>query len=154
MSTDQDASGLRRPIWKRWWIWGAVLFVAITIRGALDGTPRPGPPEPPQQATPEPQKSVAPAGPAAAVSTPAGMPKESDARAYTRQVRAELEVTTLEQFTAQMPQSPPPKIVRCGVDRIFAWTFPDGSQITAAFRPRAGEGSGRGLALYMVNVKE
>lgn len=80
--------------------------------------------------------------------------QESQARAYTHRVRAELDVTTLDAFEVQMPDGMQPTVSRSGQNRKFVWTFPDSSRIEATFRPIGGEGSERGLALYMVNVKD
>ena len=60
----------------------------------------------------------------------------------------------LEQLTVQMPDTLQPRIERSGENRTFTWTFADGSHIAATFRPLGGDGSARGLVLYMVSIKE
>ncbi len=78
--------------------------------------------------------------------------RESEARAYARQVKADLDVTTVENLIVQMPEDVPPEIRRNGFDRFYTWTFSDGSRIVAVFRPRGGEGSMQGLVLYRVDI--
>jgi hypothetical protein len=79
---------------------------------------------------------------------------ESLADDHVATMKASLDVTTLEQFTAQMPASLQPESSRRGSNRVFVWTFRDGSQIEATFRPRGGENSGQGLVLYSVDVRD
>lgn len=75
----------------------------------------------------------------------------SAAQQWATHVTANLDDTTLEQFVAQMPNTQPDSS-RNGQDRKMIWTFPDGSQIRATFRPHGGEGSGQGLRLHLVDI--
>lgn len=152
MSTSLDPNARRRPVWRRWWFWSALLFFAVTVaRGALRDAAATGSPAVPGR--PAPSSLPAPTRPArvSAAPTPG---RESDARAYAHRVRADLDVTTLEQLTAQMPDTLQPTLERRGQNRTLTWTFADGSQLAATFRPLGGEGSERGLVLYMVNIEE
>jgi hypothetical protein len=79
---------------------------------------------------------------------------QSQARSYARTVRADLDVTTLEQLMKQMPDTLQPQMSRSGVNRTLKWVFGDGSSISATFRPLGGEGSGKGLVLYMVDIRD
>lgn len=78
----------------------------------------------------------------------------SKAREWAKRVKAELDVTTLQQFVVQMPEGMQPKREQKGQNRVFTYTFSDGSQIIATFRPRGGAGSGQGLVLYMVDIRD
>ncbi len=80
--------------------------------------------------------------------------KESEARAYTTQVKAILDTTTMEQMFVQMPDNIQPEMRRDGGNRTVIWSFGDGSKLKAVFRPLGGEGSRKGLVLYMVDVIE
>ena len=77
---------------------------------------------------------------------------QSKANAYAKQVTANLDTTTLEQFEAQMPSGMQPSTELSGSNRKFTYTFDDGSKIIATFRPAGAEGSGQGLVLYMVDI--
>jgi hypothetical protein len=79
--------------------------------------------------------------------------KQSEARRISHQVKADLDTTTLEQMMGQMPNTPS-NTERRGQNRIFTWTFSDGSKIIATFRPKGAEGSGQGLVLYMVELRD
>jgi len=75
-----------------------------------------------------------------------------EAKRVARQVKADLDITTLEQLMAQMP-NPPSSQARQGDKRVITWTFSDGSKIIATFKPAGGEGSGRSLVLYSVDLQ-
>lgn len=79
--------------------------------------------------------------------------KQSEAWRIAHQVKADLDVTTLEQMMIQMPAQPT-DIKRQGSNRVFTWIFSDGSKIVATFRPKGNEGSGQGLVLYMIDIAE
>jgi hypothetical protein len=78
----------------------------------------------------------------------------SQAHSYARRVKADLDVTTLEQLMKQMPDTMQPQMSRSGANRTLKWVFGDGSSISATFRPLGGEGSGNGLVLYMVDIRD
>ena len=69
-------------------------------------------------------------------------------------MKGELDVTTVEEFTDQMPVGLQPQRIRRGLDRIFLYTFSDGSKLEATFRPRGEEGSLQGLVLYMIDTQD
>lgn len=69
-----------------------------------------------------------------------------------QEVEGELEATSLEQLMNQMQSQP--RISRSGQNRIYTWTFEDGSLLEATFRPRGAEGSGEGLVLYRLDVRD
>jgi len=77
----------------------------------------------------------------------------SDARTWAENAKG-TPGTPLEDFMRQIPNDAlPPQMGRSGSNRKFTFTFPDGSLIVATFRPRGVEGSGRGLALYTIEIK-
>ncbi len=78
--------------------------------------------------------------------------KANEARNVSRQVKAQLDITTPEQMMEQMPQAPSSQ-VRQGDKRIITWSFSDGSKIVAVFKAAGGEGSGGGLVLYSVEIR-
>ena len=76
-------------------------------------------------------------------------PAESEALVCMNKIKAEEDVTTLEEFVVQMPDNIQPQIERRGRNRYFTWIFGDGSKIVARFRPAGSEGNGKGFVLYM-----
>jgi len=77
---------------------------------------------------------------------------ESEATRISHQVKAELDVTMLEEFMIQMPDIQS-DIERNGQYRTFTWTFSDGSKFIATFKPQGFEGSGEGLVLYSIDIR-
>ncbi len=74
----------------------------------------------------------------------------SKARSFSKHVIVELDKTTVEQLVSQIPFQA--KISRgSGEDRVFKWTFDDGSSIIAYFRPH--EIVNNGLLLHRVEIK-
>ena len=57
----------------------------------------------------------------------------------------------LEEVMAQMPDTIQPAGRQVGSDRIFTWTFRDGSQIVVGFRAL---GPGAGLGMRFVDIRE
>ena len=80
---------------------------------------------------------------------------QSLAREYASRVRVALDSTTVEELVAQMPEGMQPALERTATGRRkFTWRFSDGSQIIALFTTRGPEGSGLGLVLYAVDLKD
>lgn len=152
------ASAIKKPVWKKWWFWVAVVLVLGAIGNGTDGeTPSNSATESAQPAVQQPT-AEAPAQVNESEESPmpddSGTPSDSQARAYAGTVKVTLDVTTSEDLLIQMPDEIQPDLSRDGENRTFTWTFSDGSQIIAVFRPAAGEGSGEGLLLYMVDIKD
>lgn len=78
---------------------------------------------------------------------------DSEARKIARQVKAELDTTTLEQLMVQIPHAPISQ-TRNGEKREVTWAYTDGSRIVAIFKPKGIDGSERGLILYSIDIKE
>jgi len=74
--------------------------------------------------------------------------RESEARSYSHKVRVTLDVTTVNDMMSQMPSSTPAGY------REWTWKFSDGSQMVFSFKPVGGEGSGQGLLLDHVQLKD
>ena len=93
-------------------------------------------------------------------SGPAG--STSEARAYAGTVHVTLDVTTVGDMMDDMAPlpagTPPPGVTQAvsggvGEDRVYTWTFPDGSALVFAFKTKGAEGSGQGLVLNYVDVQ-
>lgn len=81
--------------------------------------------------------------------------RESEARSYSHKVRVTLDVTTVNDMMSQMPSSMTPKISSTPAGyREWAWKFSDGSQMVFSFKPAGGQGSGQGLLLDHVQLKD
>lgn len=106
-----------------------------------------------------PERPATSRSPAPAPTKPATMTTNSGAapsmaRQWATKVKATLDQTRLEEMMPQMPDDIAPEAARNGENRTFTWRFSDGSELLATFRPRGGEGSGAGLVLYMVDIKD
>ena len=86
--------------------------------------------------------------------SPAEQPApEGQAFQVAGSIRADLG-TPLAVIMAQMPgDGVIPTRSQSGLDRTFLYTYDDGSELEFVFRP-VEEGSGRGLVLYMVDIRE
>jgi hypothetical protein len=74
----------------------------------------------------------------------------TQAQSLSKQVIVELDKTTVEQLVSQIPFQA--KISRGnGEDRVFNWTFDDGSSMIAYFRPH--QIINKGLLLHRVEIK-
>ena len=73
----------------------------------------------------------------------------SMAQATVNRVQGDLD-SPLERILAQMPDDVVPALRQSGQDRIFTYTFADGSQLILTFRPGA---PGEGLFLYTADVR-
>lgn len=108
-------------------------------------TPRP-------TATPGPSRTPRPTATTAATATPI---PPSAARIYAQSVTVALDITTVDDMLAQMPAGMTPKIELTPARyRQWIWTFEDGSQMIFSFKPAGGEGSGAGLRLDHVELKD
>jgi len=81
----------------------------------------------------------------------------SDAAAYVGNVHTTLDETTFREVLDQMP----PDIqgffdmeLNANMDRVYTWTFKDGSKMIFAFQPKGGEGAMQGLVLSWTDVKD
>ena len=85
---------------------------------------------------------------------PAESPRFADApqsaRPYLSRIQGDLG-TPMESILSQMPDGMIPTRDRRGEDRVFTYTFGDGSEMILVFRP---SGNQTGLELYMVDVRD
>ena len=79
----------------------------------------------------------------------------SEARQVANGIQnAVLDETSLGDIMTQIPDDGViPTRSQSGLDRTFLYTYADGSELELVFRP-VEEGSGRGLVLYMVDIRD
>ncbi len=85
---------------------------------------------------------------------PRPLEEPSEARDYAKNVDTVLDYTTSEALFVQMPNDIQPEMSSDGANRTFSWTFSDGSEMVATFKPLGGEDSGQGLVLHMIDIKD
>lgn len=108
--------------------------------------------------TPRPTATTGPSRTAAPTRTPrptATPIPPSAARIYAQGVTVALDITTVDDMLAQMPAGMTPVIELTPARyRQWIWTFEDGSQMIFSFKPAGGEGSGEGLRLDHIELKD
>ena len=77
-------------------------------------------------------------------------PGMSLARSVASAIQGGLD-TPMDRVLAQMPDDVSPERSRSGADRLFTYSYSDGSKLVLSFRPRE-EGAQRGLVLYFVDI--
>ena len=87
----------------------------------------------------------------------------SEAERYSKGVHVRLSDATVEDMMnamAPLPASTPPAGVEMTTDlnasneRVYTWTFGDGSAMVFAFKAEGGEGSQQGLVLNWIDLKD
>jgi len=53
-----------------------------------------------------------------------------------------------------MPDDIKPYVEEDAQNRIYNWTFKDGSQVVVEFRPKGAGGNGQGLVLFSADIIE
>ncbi|HEX8549934.1 MAG TPA: hypothetical protein VF681_00125 [Abditibacteriaceae bacterium] len=75
---------------------------------------------------------------------------DTEASRFSKNVNVSLDVTTLEEMMAQMPNNIQPEMGQSGTQRTFVWTFGDGSKMLASFEPKS---SGDGLVVSSIDLR-